>query len=233
MTTSGTSTVDLNLTEIVEEAYERCGKEISSGYELRTARRSLNLLMMEWANNGINMWTVDSSTISMAASTSAYNLPVDTVDVIDMVIRSGTGTSQVDYNISRISQPTYTSITNKNATGRPTQVWIDRQSGVTDPTDGIRYPQINVWPVPTDNTYTFVYWRLRRIQDFATGTNTSDVPYRFIPALIAGLAYRLAQKIPEAAVRLEQLKADYNETFQMAKDEDREKATYRIPPRIY
>jgi len=232
MATSGTATSDLSLTEIVEEAYERCGKEVRTGYDLKTARRSLNLLMMEWANHGINMWTIDSASIPMVASTIAYNLPVDTVDVLDMVLRSGSGTTQTDYALTRMSQTTYSDIPNKNDTGRPLQVWVDRQSGVTDPTDGIRYPQLYVWPVPSDTTYTLVYWRLRRMQDFTVGQNTADVPYRFVPALIAGLAYRLGQKIPEATPIISQLKADYNETFQLAKDEDREKSTLRIAPRI-
>jgi len=233
MATSGTAVTDLDLTEIVEEAFERCGSEVRTGYDLKTARRSLNLLMMEWANHGLNMWTMEEATIPLLADTITYNLPVDTVDLMDMVVRTGSGATQSDLNIPRISQSTYASIPNKNANGRPTQVWIDRQSGVTDPTDGIRYPTINIWPVPSDTSYTFVYWRLRRIQDTTNGTNTTDVPFRFQPALVAGLAYRLGQKIPEAAMKIDQLKADYNETMQMAKDEDREKASIRLVPRIY
>ena len=233
MTTSGTATTDLSLNELVEEAFERCGKEMRSGYDLRTARRSLNLLMMEWANHGINLWTIDSGTVSLTADTITYNLPIDMVDILDMVVRTGSADTQSDLVVTRISQTTYSTIPNKNENGRPTQIWINRQGGQTDPTDGIRYPTINVWPVPSDGSYTFVYWYLRRIQDFSTGANTSDVPFRFVPALVAGLAYRLAQKIPEAAPLIPQLKADYNETMQMAKNEDREKATLRLVPRIY
>lgn len=232
MTTSGTATTDLNLNEIIEEAFERCGKEARSGYDLKTARRSLNLLVMEWANRGINMWTVEEGSIALTADTITYNLPVDTVDLLDTIIRTGSGTTQSDLTINRISQTTYSQIANKNTNGRPVQVWIDRQSGATDPTDGIRYPTINIWPVPSDSSYTFIYWRMRRIQDAGVGgTKTQDIPFRFLPAMVAGLAYYLSIKIPEAAPRIPQLKADYNEQWGFATNEDREKADLRIVPR--
>ena len=171
MATSGTATFDLDLTELVEEAFERAGSEMRSGYDLRTARRSLNLMFTDWANRGINMWTIEQGTIPMVAGTGTYNLPSDTVDLIEHVIRTGSGTNQADLSVSRISVSTYASIPNKLTTGRPIQVYIDRVS----PT-----PTVNMWPVlDTAQTYTLVYWRLRRIQDAGGGVNTMDVPFRF------------------------------------------------------
>lgn len=239
MTTTGTSTFNLDLNSLVEEAFERCGSELRTGYDLRTARRSLNLLTIEWANRGINLWTVEQGSIALTANTITYNLPIDTIDLLDHVVRTGSGQNQTDINITRISEPTYAAIPNKNATGRPIQVWINRQSGATYP-DGlippgteIQYPTINVWPTPpVNNQYTFVYWRLRRIQDAGNGTNTQDIPFRFLPCMVAGLAYYLSLKIPEAAPRIEMLKADYEQQFQLAADEDREKASVRFVPRV-
>lgn len=232
MTTSGTTTFNLSVLDLIEEAYERCGVELRSGYDLRTARRSLNLLLISWANRGINLWTVEQDTIAMVQGTISYNLPVDTVDLIDHVIRTGTGTSQSDINISRISLDTYSTIPNKNAQGRPTQVWINRLSGETA-SSGIVYPTINVWPAPDQtSTYTFVYWRLRRIQDAGNGATTQDIPFRFLPAMVAGLAYYMSMKIPDALPRVEMLKMVYEEQWQHAADEDREKAPLRLAPRV-
>ena len=234
MTTSGNSTFNLNLNELVEEAFERCGAELRTGYDLRTARRSLNLLTIEWANKGINLWTVEQGQIAMVQGQITYDLPVDTIDLIEHVIRTQTGQGQTDININRISVDTYATIPNKNAQGRPIQVWINRQSGATYPVDGIAYPQINVWPAPEQsNYYTFVYWRLRRIQDSGNGVNTQDIPFRFLPAMVAGLAYHLSMKIPDAMQRTQMLKAMYDEAWDQAADEDREKAALRIAPRQY
>jgi hypothetical protein len=239
MTTSGTSVFNLDLNNIVEESFERCGAELRTGYDLRTARRSLNLLTIEWANRGINLWTLDQITIPLVQGQIAYNLPVDTIDLLDQVVRTGTGQNQTDINISRISESTYITIPNKNATGRPIQVWINRQSGATYP-DGlippgtvVDYPQINVWPAPDQsNFYTFVAYRLRRIQDAGEGgTKTADIPFRFLPALVAGLAYYLSLKIPGALERSQMLKAEYEQAYQLAADEDREKAAVRFVPR--
>lgn len=231
MTTSGTTTFNLNLNELVEEAFERCGAELRTGYDMRTARRSLNLLTIEWANKGINLWTVEQGSIPMVQGQITYDLPVDTIDLLDHVIRTQTGQAQTDINISRISVDTYSTIPNKNAQGRPIQVWINRQAGVTTP-DGPTNPQINVWPVPDQNSfYTFVYWRLRRMQDAGNGVTTQDVPFRFLPALVAGLAYHLSMKIPGAMDRAAALKAMYDEAWNNASDEDREKAPLRIAPR--
>ena len=234
MTTSGTTTFNLNLNELVEEAFERCGAELRTGYDLRTARRSLNLLTIEWANRGINLWTVEQGSIPMVQGQITYDLPADTIDLIDHVIRTQTGQAQTDINITRISVDTYSTIPNKNAQGRPIQVWINRQSGADYPVDGVAYPQINVWPAPEQsNYYTFVYWRLRRIQDAGNGVTTQDIPYRFLPVMVAGLAYYLSLKIPDALTRTEMLKAMYDEAWQLAADEDREKAPLRIAPRQY
>lgn len=235
MTTSGTSSFNLDVNNLVEEAFERCGSELRTGYDLRTARRSLNLLTIEWANRGINLWTVEEGSILLSTNTITYNLPIDTIDLLDHVVRTGTGQNQTDINISRISGSTYSTIPNKNAQGRPIQVWINRQSGATNPAPtGVEYPTINIWPVPDQNNfYTFVYWRLRRIQDAGTGgTNTQDIPFRFLPAMVAGLAYHLSMKLPDALPRIEMLKAVYEETLTYAQDEDREKAAIRIAPRM-
>ena len=236
MTTSGTATFDLNLNELFEEAFERCGAEMRTGYDFRTARRSLNLLTIEWANRGINLWTLEQGSIPMVQGQITYDLPVDTIDLLEQVIRTnaGTGPNQIDINISRISADTYIMIPNKNAQGRPIQVWINRQSGATTPT-GVQNPQINVWPAPDQNNfYTFFYYRLRRIQDAGTnGLVTQDIPFRFLPCLVAGLAYHLSLKIPNAMERAIALKAMYDEAWQQASDEDREKAPLRIAPRQY
>jgi hypothetical protein len=187
---------------------------------------------MEWASRGINLWTVESGTIPLVAGTATYSLPVDTIDLIEHVIRQNPGntSTQTDISISRISVSTYSTIPNKLNTGRPIQVYINRQSGATTPT-GIQSPNITVWPIPPDNTYTFVYWRLRRIQDAGNGDGTADIPFRFVPALVAGLAYQIAMKTPEAAPRLPMLQAEYERQWQLASEEDREKAPVRFVPR--
>ena len=232
MTTSGTSAFNLDLNFIVEEAYERCGAELRTGYDLRTARRSLNLLTMEWANKGINLWTIEEGTIPLQKGVSQYGMPVDTIDLIDHVVRTGTGQNQIDINISRISVDTYSTIPNKNAQGRPIQLWFQRIGGQTTPT-GTQYSTINVWPVPDrDDFYTLTIWRLRRIQDAGDGVNTQDIPVRFVPAMVAGLAYHLSLKVPGGLERTQMLKAMYDEAWQQAADEDREKASLIIAPRI-
>ena len=219
-TTSGTSSFNLDLTNLVEEAFERCGQELRTGYDLKTARRSLNLLTIEWANRGINLWTVEQGEIPLHPDQIVYDLPVDTIDLLDHVVRTGTGQNQTDINITRISGSTYSTIPNKNAQGRPIQVWINRQSGATNPTPtGIQYPTVNIWPVPEqDNYYTLVYWRLRRIQDAGEGgTYTQDIPFRFLPAMVAGLAFYLSQKLPDAVDRVQFLKSEY-EQIQIQKE---------------
>ena len=224
MATSGTSAFNLDLNDIVEEAFERAGAELRTGYDMRTARRSLNLLFADWANRGINMWTIEQGTINLVAGTATYVLPTDTVDLLDHVIRTGAGNSstQADLTITRISVSTYATLPNKLTQARPIQIWIQR----------FNTPQVTVWPVP-DNVqpYQLVYWRLRRIQDAGTGVNTMDIPFRFLPCMVAGLAYYLALKIPNALQRIDILKAQYDEAWGLASDEDREKAAVRFVPR--
>ena len=232
MTTSSTTSFNLDVNLLIEEAFERCGAELRTGYDFRTARRSLNLLTIEWANKGINLWTIEQGQIAMVQGQITYNLPVDTIDLFDHVIRTQTGQAQTDININRISADTYLTIPNKNAQGRPIQVWINRQSGAQNPS-GVQAPNINVWPAPDQNNfYTFVYFRLRRIQDAGEGVTTQDIPFRMLPAMVAGLAYHLSLKIPGALERSVMLKGMYDEAWEQAADEDREKAPLRLAPRV-
>jgi len=231
MAISGVANFDMNFTELAEEAFERAGREMRTGYDLRTARRSANIMMAEWANRGINMWTIESGSIPLVQGTATYNLPADTVDLLEHVIRTGSGNSatQSDLTITRISVSTYATIPNKLSQARPIQVYIDRKQAV---------PTITVWPIPDQGPsgnpyYTFVYWRLRRIDNMGTGVNTADVNFRFLPCLTAGLAYYIAMKIPEGMQRLGMLKAEYESQWQLAADEDREKAADRFVPRQY
>jgi len=190
---------------------------------LRTARRSLNLLFADWSNQGLNMWTFTEASIPLVAGQETYDLPADTVDVLEAVIRTGSGSTQADISASRISLPTYATLTNKNVQGRPLQYFVER----------INAPRITLWPIPNvSDTYSFVYWRLRRIQDAGNGTNTMDMPVRFLPALIAGLAYNLALKIPQAMERLPILKEQYDAAWRAATEEDRERASVTLVPRI-
>ena len=189
MAVSGTTTFNLDLVELVEEAFERVGAELRTGYDLKTARRSLNLLFADWANRGINMWTFEQGSITLVPGTATYTLPTDTVDLLEHVIRTGAGNAatQADLTITRISVSTYATLPNKLQQARPIQVWIQRLQEA---------PTITLWPVPdASQTYTFVYWRMRRIDDAGEGVNTMDVPFRFIPCMVAGLAYYLAMKI--------------------------------------
>jgi hypothetical protein len=226
MTTSGTATFDLDVAELIEESFERCGpgNELRTGYDLKTARRSLNLLTVEWANRGINLWTIEQGSVVLVTGQSTYDIPADTIDLLDHVVRTGSGQNQIDINISRIAEPTYSTIPNKNATGRPIQVWIQRLRD---------NPKITVWPTPDPSQqYTFVYWRLRRIQDAGSGgTKTMDIPFRFLNCMVAGLAYYLSMKLAVDPSRRAELKMDYEQQLQMAMDEDREKAPIRFVPR--
>lgn len=225
MATSGTTAFNLDLAELVEEAFERAGVEVRTGYDFRTARRSLNIMFAEWANRGINLWTLDSGTINLVTGTATYNLPADTVDLLDHVIRTGAGnaTTQADLTITRISNSTYATIPNKLIQARPIQVLVTR---------GVAQPTVTLWPIPdASQPYQFVYWRLRRMQDAGDGVNTMDIPFRFIPAMVAGLAYHVALKLPEGVNRLGVLKQQYDEAWQLASDEDREKAAIRLVPR--
>ena len=301
MTTSGVAAFNLDLNEIVEEAFERAGSELRTGYDLRTARRSLNLLFADWANRGVNMWTFEQGTLTFTQGLATYALPNDTVDLLEHVIRTGAGNSstQSDLTITRISVSTYATIPNKMQQARPIQVWFQRLDGQTSsvgttlnggisatdttitltstiglPTTGfvligsetVQYgyvsgnqlmncfrgqnnttaathvtgtavysqnlPSVTVWPTPDGSqTYQFVYWRMRRIDDAGGGARTMDVPFRFLPCLVAGLAYYLALKVENGAQRLDVLKAQYDEAWQLAAGEDQEHASLRFVPR--
>tara|TARA_R110000796_G_scaffold234345_1_gene352995 strand:- start:411 stop:1097 length:687 start_codon:yes stop_codon:yes gene_type:complete len=225
MTTSGTTDFNMEFTEIAEEAWERAGRELRSGYDLRTARRSMNLMTIEWQNRGINLWTIDEGVISLVQGTSQYELPADTIDLLEQVIRTNNGNTatQSDLTMSRISVSTYASIPNKLIQGRPIQVWIERLRDA---------PRINVWPVPESDNYVFKYYRMRRIQDAGSGAQTADMNFRFLPCLVAGLAYHIAMKVPELAPRVEMLKAEYEVQFILAAGEDREKTPFRFVPSV-
>jgi hypothetical protein len=307
MSTSGLTTFNLDMGDLVEEAFERCGQELRTGYDFRTARRSVNLLTIEWANRGINLWTVEQGQFVMNTGQAIYPIPVDTIDLLDTVIRQNNGqqSNQIDINISRISESTYITIPNKNATGRPIQVFVNRQTGsvatvanttlatgypisatdttitltsvATLPTQGFinigtetigyqnivgnqivnawrgqnnttaaahsagdsvyvnNLPCVNVWPTPSSpgEQYTFVYYRMRRMQDAGSGVTTQDIPFRFITCMVAGLAYNLSMKLPKIdPTRIGMLKADYEQQFDLAAQEDREKAADRYVPRM-
>jgi len=300
--TTGTSSFNLDLNDLIEEAYERAGIEVRTGYEFRTARRSLNLLTIEWANRGINLWTIQEGAIAMVTGQAVYPIPDDTIDLLDHVIRqnNGTASTQTDINITRISESTYSTIPNKLANGRPIQVWVNRQSAQTNSTsitlsttitststtivlssvsgltttgfikidsETIGYtnisgtslinctraqngttaashtsgaaiyvqnlPCINVWPTPNSGgDYTFVYWRLRRLQDAGNGVNVEDIPFRLIPCLVAGMAFYIISKRMDANPdRVLFLKQEYEQQWLLASQEDREKASDRFVPR--
>ena len=301
MTTSGSTGFSPEFTEIAEEAWERAGREMRTGYDLRTARRSMNLMTIEWQNRGINMWTIDQGTITLTAGVNTYALPVDTIDLLEHVIRTGQNVSstQADLTITRISVSTYATIPNKLQQARPIQVWIQRLSGQASPanatlsstinattttitlsstaslpsagfvridSEDILYqwldgnslggvvrgqngttaashtagatiynpnlPAVTVWPTPDNSTtYQFVYWRMRRVQDAGAGIQTADMNFRFLPCLVAGLAYYIAMKQPELVSRVDMLKMAYEEQFNLAAGEDREKAAIRFVPR--
>jgi hypothetical protein len=301
MTTTGSSIFNMEFSEIAEEAWERAGREMRSGYDLRTARRSMNLLTIEFANRGLNMWTIEQGSFNLTPGLNTYPLPNDTIDLLDHVIRTGANSesTQADLNITRISVSTYATIPNKITQARPIQVWIQRLSGETNPTgstlngnitasdttitlssvvglaasgyirldsETIYYnyidgntinncfraqngttaashttgtavfvqqlPAVTVWPTPDSSVpYQFVYWRMRRIQDAGNGIQTADMNFRFLPCLVAGLAYYIAMKVPELMNRVEMLKAIYDEQFNLAAAEDHEKAAIRYVPR--
>jgi hypothetical protein len=224
--------------DVVEEAFERAGLEMVSGYDLRSARRSLDLMCIEWANRGINLWTVEelkytlnpdgSGTQTLVKGTGTYQLRDNTVSVLEVVLRTDDEDTslQTDYELNRISRETYMGIPSKLTEGRPTQVYIDRQQGKVE---------AKVWPVPDESSkYKIIYTRVRRMTDSGPGgTYNPDVPDRFWPALVAGLAYNIACKRPEAASRIEMLKANYEQQFTLAAEEDREKAAVRFYPGGY
>ena len=214
MTTSSSTDFELDVAEYIEEAFERCGLEVRTGYDLQTARRSLNILLADWANRGLNQWTIEQRTQSLTSGTAEYSLGTDVIDILNAVIRRGT----TDFTISRISRDQYINIPVKSTTGRPSQYFLDRQ--IT--------PNLKLWATPENSTDTFVYDALTRIQDADTAKNTMEVPFRFYPCLTAGLAYYLAMK--KAPERLQILKAVYEEEFERASAEDRDRSNLTLTP---
>jgi hypothetical protein len=226
MATSGTASFNMDFPEIAEEAWERAGREMRSGYDLRTARRSMNLLTIEWANRGINLWTIREAEVDLVKGDLDYSLNSNAIDALEINLRTDDGVQakQRDLPLTRTSASVYAGIPNKLTQGRPTQVWIDRQrSG----------PVAHVWPVPDkDSTYKIHYFYLQRIEDAGEGAYNADMPFRFLPCLVAGLAYYIAMKTPELSDRVVMLKQIYDEQFGLAADEDREKVSARFVPRI-
>lgn len=213
-----------DLPELFEEAYERAGLEMRSGYDLKTARRSLNLMTLEWQNRGLNLFTIESGTLSITAGTATYTLPTDTIDIIEHQLRTGTGVNQVDTALERVSVSTYAQQSNKNTQGRPTQIFVQRLPTSTT---------VTLWPVPDATaTYTLAYYRLKGIDGLSSGigSSVSSVPPRFVPALVSGLAYYIAMKRPEVAGRVTALKEEYEFQFGLAAGEDEESASVRFVP---
>ena len=216
MTTSGTRTFNLDVGELIEEAYERCGLEVRTGYDARTARRSLNLMLAEWANRGLNLWTVSQATITVTQGVATYTVSADHADILEVVLRrSGT-----DYEVERISRSEYFLLPNKTTQGRPSQFYYDRKIS----------PVINLWQVPENSTDQIVYYYVRRIEDAGTLQNTTDMPWRFYPCMVAGLAYYLAMK--RAPDRMGMLKAVYDEEFTRAAEEDEDRVPLKLQPDV-
>lgn len=212
-----------DLSELFEEAYERAGLEMRSGYDLKTIRRSLNLLQLEWQNRGLNLFSIESGTQALTSGTAEYTMPADTIDLIEHQLRKGTGTNQIDTALMRVSVSTYAQQTNKNTRGQPTQIYINRGSSDVTAT---------LWPVPDSDNYTLYFYRLKGMDGLSSGiSGNADFPPRFIPALVAGLAFHVAMKKPQAAMRAEALKTEYETQFNLAAGEDRERATVRLVPR--
>jgi hypothetical protein len=214
MATSGSRDFNLDVGEIIEEAFERCGLEVRTGYDARTARRSLNLMFAEWANRGINMWTVEQGTITLTQGQAQETLLPDVVDVLEIVLRRG----NTDYEVERISRGDYVTLPNKTTQGRPSQFWFNRQIS----------PVINLWAVPENSTDQIIYYYVQRIEDADTLVNTTDMPFRFYPCMVAGLAYYLAMK--RAPDRIQLLKSVYEEEFQRAADEDEDRVPLKLQP---
>ena len=228
MATSGTYTFNLDLADAMEEAFEKAGRELRSGYDYKTARRSLNLLMLEWQNRGLNLWTVRDTTLSLTAGTTSYDLSAQVLDVVEAYIRinSGNVTSQFDQSMTRVSVSDYSQLSNKLTQSKPLQYYIEsKPSGVT----------LHLWPSPDDQeTYIFGYYYMERIEDAGKpASNNMDVPARFLPCLVSGLAYQLSTKYPDAAARSQFLKAEYEEQFSLAADSDRDTASLYISPGGY
>jgi hypothetical protein len=214
MTTSGTRSFNLDIAEAVEEAYERCGIEVRTGYDVKTARRSMNLMFADWANRGLNLWTVAQGTTTLTQGTSVYTLGEDVADILEMVLRR----DNTDYEVERISRGEYLTFPNKTNQGRPSQFYYNRQIA----------PEITLWQTPDNSTDQLVYYYVQRIEDAGAYTNTTDLPWRFYPCMVAGLAYYIAMK--RAPERMQMLKAVYEEEFQRAADEDEDRVPLKLVP---
>lgn len=211
-----------DISELFEEAFERAGLEMRSGYDLKTARRSLNMLTLEWQNRGLNLFTIEAGTLALSEGTAEYTMPTATIDLIEHQLRTGSGTNQIDTALERISVATYAQQTNKNLQGRPTQIYVHR--GASDVT-------VTVWPVPSSGDYTLAYYRLKGIDGLSSGiAGSAAVPPRFIPALVAGLAFHIAMKKPDALPRAPALQAEYERQFALAASEDEERASWHLTP---
>jgi len=216
MATSGSRDFDLDTAEIIEEAYERCGLEVRTGYDARTARRSMNLMFADWANRGLNLWTVKQATQALTAGTATYSFDSSYTDLLEVVLRRG----GVDYELDRMSRSEYLTLPNKSTTGRPSQYYYNRQI----------VPEISLWSTPDSSTDVLVYYYVQRIQDVDALVNTTDAPFRFLPCMVAGLAYYIAMK--RAPDRIQLLKAVYEEEFQRAADEDEDRVSLKLQPSI-
>ncbi len=216
MATSGSRDFELDVADIIEEAYERCGLEVRTGYDAKTARRSLNLMFAEWANRGLNLWTIQQATLTLTKGQAQETLTSDVIDLLEVVLRRD-GT---DFELSRISRGEYLTVPNKTTEARPSQYYFDRKIA----------PVINLWATPENSTDQIVYYYVRRIEDADTLTNTTDMPFRFYPCMVAGLAYYLAMK--RAPERIQLLKSVYEEEFQRASDEDEDRTPLKLQPSI-
>ena len=216
MTTSSSTNFELDVAEYIEEAFERCGLEAKTGYDLQTARRSINIMLAEWANRGLNQWTIEQRTQALTADDSEYSLGTDLIDILSLVVRrSGT-----DFTMTRISRDAFLNLPNKTSTGRPTQYFLDRQ--IT--------PNLKLFPTPENSTDVIVYDALTRIQDADTQVNTMEIPFRFFPCFTAGLAYYIAMK--RAPDRIQLLKTVYEEEFDRAMAEDRDRSAFNVVPKL-
>lgn len=216
MATSGSRDFELDVAEVIEEAYERCGLEVRTGYDAKTARRSLNLMFADWSNRGLNLWTVNQATVTLTSGTSTVTISSDVVDVLEVVLRR----DNTDLSVQRISRGEYSTVPNKSSTGRPSQFYFDRQ--IT--------PILNFYPTPENSTDQIIYYYVRRIQDADNLVNTNDLPFRFYPCMVAGLSYYVAMK--RAPERVQLLKTVYEEEFQRAADEDEGRTSLKLQPSI-
>ena len=216
MTVSGTKLFELDVTEYIEEAFERCGLEVLTGYDMKSAKRSLNIMLAEWANRGLNQWTIQQVSVTVTQGTAAYSLGADTIDILSAVVqRDG-----VDYGISRVSRDDFLNIPDKTSQSRISQFYVDRQ--IT--------PSLKVWPTPDNSTDVIIYNRLVRLDDAGAAANTLEIPFRFYPALSAGLAYYISLK--RAPQRTQILKAVYEEELERAMAEDRDRASFQVAPSL-